>query len=95
MIGITGIVDMYASDFLSDAMLPWPHQNTYAVSTIFGFDASTQSWYDTGWDPGQKASLLWKFADTASWLNGDAELFITKGYFMSFLGEACIIPPLP
>ena len=95
MIGPASTADIAASDYLSNAMLPWPHQNTYAVSTIFGFNPVTQAWFDTGWDPGQKDDVTWSFPDTASWLLGDAELFITKGYFMSFIGEACIIPPLP
>ena len=87
---------VWASAYLSDAMLPWPAQNTYAVSTIFGFTPTATlvpegSFYDTGWDPGQKDNGTWKADATA----GDAVLNQTEGYFMYFLGEACIVAPLP
>ena len=85
--------DVWASEYLFDATLAWPHQNTYAVSRIFGFDAGNQVFEDTGWRPGQR--------DDAAWMEGsdhpyyDTLLVKMEGYFMSFSGEACIIPPVP
>lgn len=90
MIGALSLEDIWASEYLWDAMLPWPSHNTYAVSNIFGFDVSIQQFYDTGWIPGQRDDSTWKEISP-----GDAELEPGRGYFMSFLGEACIIPPIP
>jgi len=87
MIGPAWDEPIAASEYLKNAMLPWPHQNTYAVSVIFGFNEAAQVFYDTGWDPGQK--------DEKPWAEGDIDLIPGDGYFMSFIGEACIIPPVP
>jgi len=83
-------LSVMASEYLFDATLAWPHQNTYAVSTIIGFNPDTQTFVNTGWRPGQRDDLPnWElpFQDVA--------LEQMKGYFMSFTGEACIIPPIP
>ena len=91
MIGAAAEGDIWASAYLKDAMLPWPHQNTYAVSTIIGFDADEQVFTPTTWDPGQKNDPGWKEDPD----EGDYLLEFTAGYFMSFIGEACIVPPIP
>ena len=96
MIGITGTAALWASDYLSDAMLPWPQHNMYAVSTIFGFTAP--AFVDTGWNPGDATNLptAWMTlpAPPNVWpQKSDALLQPAVGYFMSFLDYACIIPP--
>ena len=102
MIGITGdaTATMWASQFLRNATLGWPSQNQYAVSTIFGF-ASTPTlepegqFYDTGWFPGPITDSDWMENDPGLAPYVDVELKAGVGYFMSFLGEACIVPPVP
>ena len=94
MIGPASASDIYASLYLQNAMLPWPAQNTYAVSVIFGFSEATQQFFNTGWNPGQRNDPLWQYVVAPFPANSDYELEATRGYFMSFLGEACIIPPL-
>lgn len=90
MIGALSLEDIWASEYLFDTMLAWPNQNTYAVSRVFGFNASVQLYYDTGWAPGQRDDNTWMGISP-----GDVELEPGRGYFLSFLAYACIIPPIP
>ena len=99
MIGITGADDMWASEFLRNATLPWPNQQQYAVSTIFYFESNLSplidgDYMDTGWFPGLITDPTWQQGVVHA-VYDDAVLEPGVGYFMSFLGEACIIPPLP
>jgi len=94
MIGIPTTDVTWASDYLFDTMLPWPAYNTYAVSTIFGFNQIAQQFSNTGWRPGQR--------DDSSWMEGlvhpvyvDVPLVPGLGYFMSFSDYSQIIPPVP
>ena len=86
MVGFVSLEDMWASDYLKNAMLPWPHQTTFAVSTIYGFNSTLipGQYYDTGWTPVAKTT-----GDAT-----DTMLLSGHGYFMSFLADACIIPPI-
>jgi hypothetical protein len=95
MIGITGTAAMDASLFLKDAALPWPHQNSYAVSTIYGFTGG--AYFDTGWIAGPRDNTpAWMGTYAVAWPGpSDYALQPAVGYFMSFLAPACIIPPLP
>jgi hypothetical protein len=94
MIGITGTAALWASDYLKDAMLPWPSQNSYAVSTIFTFTNPGPGFTDTLWDPGLKTNVPAWMTLAGPWpLKRDYQLQPAVGYFMSFLGPACIIPP--
>ena len=95
MIGIPTTTPTYASDYLFDAMLGWPSDNTYAVSTIFGFNNAplVQQFVDTGWRPGQRDDSTWQYAQVHA-IYDDVLLQPKAGYFASFAGEACIIPPI-
>ena len=100
MIGVTGTEDIWASAFLKNATLPWPNQASYAVSTIFYFESTGTlvpegSFVDTGWFPGLITDATWMENEPGLAPYYDVELEPGVGYFMSFLGEACIIPPLP
>ena len=87
MVGFVSLDTMWASEYLKNAMLPWPHQLSYAVSTIYGFNSTTQKYYDTGWTNVPKTIVPPNQPGDAMLLSGD-------GYFMSFLADACIIPPI-
>jgi len=100
MVGIATTIDTAASMYLFDTMLPWPAYNTYAVSTIFGFDNAwaVQQFYNTGWRPGQRDESSWmgQFPpDQPAPPYQDVLLEAGKGYFMSFLDYSQIIPPVP
>jgi hypothetical protein len=95
MLGIIGTTDTWASKYLKDAMLPWPAENTYAVSTIYDFDPVTEHYLETSWNPGQRDDITWMGVVNLWPTKSDFQLQPTRGYWMSFLGEACIIPPLP
>ena len=84
MVGFVSLEDMWASDYLKNAMLPWPHQTTFAVSTIYGFNSTLMQYFDTGWTGVPKENNA----------PGDTMLLSGHGYFMSFLADACIIPPI-
>jgi len=89
-------VAVNASYYLRHAMLPWPSQNTYAVNTILAFSPGTQQFINTSWNPGQANDPAWMGVYPAPvWpAKADYELVQMRGYFMSFLGEACIVPPI-
>ena len=86
--------DIWASLYLKDAMLPWPSQDTYAVSTILSFNEGTQLYENTAWNPGLQSDATWQGAIAGFPALSDYELVQTQGYFMYFLAEACIIPPV-
>jgi len=84
-----------ASTYLWDAMLVG-YPNTYAVTKILSFNATTQSYFDTTWTPGPRDVPAWQGVVPPGGTPPyqDVELLQGRGYFMSFLGEACIIPPV-